>query len=292
VQGPPAVSIVRWLALPALVLVAAIAATLASAQSLQPVPELQARVTDLAGLLANNQQTALESRLADLEQRTGSQLAVLTVETTQPEAIESYAIRVVDAWQLGRENFDDGVLLLVAVNDRSVRIDVGYGLEGAIPDAIAFRIIDRLIVPRFADGDFAGGINAAVDALSAAIEGEELPLPDRPQESIDLESLLPIVLVGAFILSVPLKRGLGALPGALLTGGIVGGVTWFLVGVLFAAIAAGLVGFFVALTGAGGPGRWSSGGGFGGGLGGGFRGGGGFSGGGGGFGGGGASGRW
>ena len=141
------------------------------------VPALTQRVTDLTGTLDAQQQAALESRLAQFEQQGGSQIAILIVPTTQPEAIEQYSIRVVDQWKLGREEVDDGILILVAKGDRQMRVEVGYGLEGAIPDAIANRIVDEIIAPHFRQGDFYGGLAAAVDQLARLIEGESLPAP-------------------------------------------------------------------------------------------------------------------
>src|SRR5574338_44028 len=161
-----------------------------------PVPALKARVTDLTGTLSAAQRTALEERLAAFEARKGSQIAVLLVPTTQPETIEQYGIRVAEQWKLGRKGVDDGVLLLVAMKDRAVRIEVGYGLEGVLPDAPANRIIDEYIVPRFKQGDFAGGISAGVDRGSRGVEREPLPAPKaqspRPGGSGNLESLLVI----------------------------------------------------------------------------------------------------
>jgi uncharacterized membrane protein YgcG len=135
------------------------------------VPRLQARVTDLTATLAASDTANLEDTLKELETRSGAQVAVLLVPTTQPETIEQYSIRVVEAWKLGRKDKDNGVLLLVAKNDRKVRIEVGYGLEGAIPDVTAFRIINEDITPRFKQGDFAGGIAAGVARIAALIEG-------------------------------------------------------------------------------------------------------------------------
>ena len=271
-------------------------------QQLADVPALRERVTDVAGVLSEAERSSLTARLAQLEAETGAQLVVLIVDTTAPEAIEQYSLRAVESWRLGREAVDDGVLLLVAARDRNMRVEVGYGLEGALPDARAKRIISEVITPHFRRNDFAGGIGAGVDAIAAAIRGEDLP---PPRESVrdatpDVFNLLPVILVIAVVLGTPLKRILGLLPGAAAIGGIAGVVSWLLVGAAGAAILAGLVAFVISLLSIGGPGRWSSGGGFGrGGFGGGFGGrggfgggGGGFGGGGGSFGGGGASGRW
>ncbi len=266
------------------------------AQQLVAVPSLTARVTDLTGTLSATEKAALDSRLADLETRKGSQIAVLIVPTVQPEAIEQFSMRVAESWQLGRKGVDDGILLLVAKNDREVRIEVGYGLEGVIPDATANRVIDEFILPRFRESDYAGGITAGVNRLIALVEGEPLPEPQRARSpAVGTDSLLPFVFILSLLVGGLLRRLLGQFPGAMATGLLAGAVTWLLVGVLGLTLLMALVGFFVGLTGGGG-GRWSShsrgglGGGFGGGFGGGS--GGGFGGGGGGFGGGGASGRW
>ena len=281
------------------------------AQELVAVPPLASPVTDVAGIFTPDQSAALDAKLRRFEQEKGSQVAVLVVPSTRPEEIEQYAIRVADAWQLGREGVDDGALLLVAVEDRRVRIEVGYGLEGVLPDAVANRIIDGDIVPAFRDGDYYRGIAAGVDRMLRVIEGEPLPPPERRSPAQDvpgLFQLLPFLFVFALV-GGSIFRGLfGRVGGALTTGGLVGGLTWLLVGILGLALGAGIVAFVFALLGGfGGGGRpgggdwysrrhgsgWGFPGGFGGGIG---RGGGGFgggwSGGGGGFGGGGASGSW
>jgi len=250
-----------------------------------------ARVTDLTGTLSPEQQRSLSDRLAALEAAKGSQLAVLVVPTTQPETVEQYALRVAERWQLGRKGVDDGVLLLIAKNDRALRIEVGYGLEGVIPDAAAHRVIDEIIVPRFKAGDFAGGINAGVDQLTALINGEALPAP-RPRQGTDatrrFEPLGFLVIVAIMIGQV-----LRALFGRLLAGGIVGVglglVAWSISGIWILGVLLAVLGFLFTVTGTAGGG-WRSGGG--GGFSSGSSGGGGFSGGGGSFGGGGASGRW
>lgn len=249
-----------------------------------------ARVTDFTGTLTTAQQAALTQRLAAFEQAKGSQVAVLIVPTTQPETIEQYALRVAEAWKLGRKGVDDGALLLVAKDDRALRIEVGYGLEGALPDAIAKRIIAETITPRFRDGDFHGGIVAGVEQMLGVVQGEPLPEPPARERRGDGDGfailfLLPL-LFGRFM-----RRTLGALPGGLAAGGVVGFVAYLLTGTLVLALFVGFLAFMAVLTGIGSlhGGRGFGGGGFG--RGGGF-GGGGFSGGGGGFGGGGASGRW
>jgi len=264
------------------------------------VPPLAARVTDLTATLAPAERAALEDKLARFEARKGSQIAVLIVPTTQPEAIEQYSIRVTDAWKLGRKGVDDGVLLLVAKNDRKLRIEVGRGLEGVLPDAIAKRIVADTITPRFRENDFAGGVNAGVDRIMGTIDGEPLPPPAASRRSggstIDGELGFDILLaIGAGVMM--LGSWLASIFGRLLGAGIVGLAAGGLAYALFNAIAGvaiGAIAFVLALLGGTGrahAGRARGGGGWG--SGGGFRGGGGgYSGGGGGFSGGGASGSW
>src|SRR5882724_11898140 len=156
-------------------------AGLSAASGEVAVPPLSAHVTDLTGTLSAQQIRDLESRLAAFERGKGSQIAVLILPSTQPETIEEYSIRVADAWKIGREKVDDGVILVVAKDDRKLRIEVGRGLEGAIPDALAKRIVSDVIVPRFKSGDFFGGIAAGSDALMALIAGESLPAPQSRQ---------------------------------------------------------------------------------------------------------------
>ena len=156
-----------------------LAAALSLAQSLQAIPALEARVTDLTGTLTAAQQAQLEARLAEFESRKGAQLAVLIVPTTQPEEIEQYSIRVVTAWKIGREKPDDGALLLVAKNDRRLRIEAGRGLEGALTDLVSKRIVADTISPLFRQGDFAGGVAAGVEQMIRVVDGEPLPAPDE-----------------------------------------------------------------------------------------------------------------
>ncbi len=260
------------------------------------VPALSGRVVDLTHTLAAATVANLESQLAGLEKSKGSQLAVLIVPTTQPEEIEQFSIRVADRWQLGRRGVDDGVILIVAKSDHTVRIEVGRGLEGALPDAIANRIIDEDITPRFRQGDFDGGVSAGVGRIVAVINGEPLPPPPVAWRSAPvhgLNNLLPLLLVGVFVISRVLRAVFGALFGSLVTGGVVGVIAFLISQVLLVGIGAGLIAFLFALLAGVGGGWYGGGGGFvgGGGFGGG-GGGGGFSGGGGGFAGGGASGRW
>lgn len=272
----------------------------------QPVPRLTGRVVDVTATLSSTERSALEQKLAALEQRKGSQIAVLIVRSTEPEAIEQYSLRVAEAWQIGRGKTDDGIVVVVAKDDRKLRIEVGYGLEGAVPDALAKRIVSDRIAPRFAAGDFAGGLNDGVDALITLIDGEPLPPPKAaPQRARDRDSgngsggpqsFFGVLFILALFVAPLLRRMFGALFGGVLVGGLATFVVWALSGVLLLALGIGFVAFMLTLAGVvGGPGRWSSGGGYWGGrggFGGGFGGGGGFSGGGGRFGGGGASGGW
>lgn len=258
------------------------------------VPPLTQRVTDLTATLDAQQTRALESRLAAFETKKGAQLAVLIVPTTQPETIEQFALRAAEAWQLGRKGVDDGALLLVAKDDRALRIEVGYGLEGALNDATAKRIIAEVITPFFRRGEFYAGIDAGTAAMMKVIDGEPLPPPKRAAASgsYDIESLLFLAFGLVVVAGGMLRALLGRFPAALLMGGGLGVLAWLTVAPLLVALLAGLMAFmFVLLGGAGRGFGGHGGGGFGGGTsGGGF--GGGFSGGGGGFGGGGASGRW
>jgi uncharacterized protein len=269
------------------------------------IPPLRARVTDLTGTLTAQQRDALEQTLAEFEARKGAQIAVLMVPTTQPETVEQYSVRVEEAWKLGRNGVDDSVLLVIAKNDRRLHIEVGYGLEGALPDAIAKRIIDNDITPRFKQGDFYGGIRAGVDRIMRVVEGEPLPPPAAhgPAHGEGLDpGMLVFLLFFVFVAGGVLRAMFGRVLGSGIAGGVAGFVGWMLIGSAVLALAIGVVAFFILLLGGlgggyrrggwgGGPwmgGGWG-GGGFGGG---GFGGGGGFSGGGGSSGGGGASGSW
>jgi uncharacterized protein len=309
-RAPVARGALRWLAL----VVLAAAAGHAVAQSLQPIPRYEARVTDLTGTLTAGQQSALEEKLRAFEARKGSQLAVLIVPTTKPEEIEQYSIRVFDEWKPGRKNVNDGALLLVAKNDREMRIEVGRGLEGSLTDVISHRIISETITPLFRQGDFYGGINAGLDQMIRVVDGEQLPAPDEQWHGGTQKTLgfLPILFVGVLIGSALLRGIFGRTVGSAVTGAAAGGVLWLVGHALLLAAFGGVVAFVLSLLFGLGAGRtWSNyprsggwgggfgglggGGGFGGGGfgGGGFGGGGGFSGGGGGTGaGGGASGSW
>jgi uncharacterized protein len=270
----------------------------ALAQSLQPIPKLEQRVTDLTGTLTAAQQAELEQKLRDFESRKGAQIAVLLVPTTQPEDIEQYSIRVAEAWKLGRKKVDDGALLIVAKNDRTLRIENGYGLEGVLTDANSYRIIEQTMVPLLREQQYFAAVNAGVEQMMQLIDGESLPPPDRTWQPPRPQPWhgLPVVIFAFLFGSVLLRSIFGRTAGSLLTAGGVGILVFvFTQAVVFALVAA-VFGFLLAMLGVGSG--WSSGGyggfgGWGGGLGGGgFGGGGGFSGGGGSFGGGGASGRW
>jgi len=268
----------------------ACAACLGAARAEVPVPPLKSRVTDLTGTLSAQQKGELESRIAAYESRRGSQIAVLLLPTTKPEEIEQYSIRVAEAWKIGRKKLDDGLILVVAKDDRRLRIEVGYGLEGAIPDSMAKRVIDERITPRFREGDFYGGIRDGVDQLIRLAEGEKLPAPEATgmHERLPLGDVFTFIVPGIVLCSI-FKSVLGRLPGSAATGAIIGTIAWLLFGLGLAAIAA-LIGFMLAYANTGRGGGWSSGGSSGGSWGGGSSSG--WSGGGGGFGGGGASGRW
>jgi len=271
---------------------------LCCAQALAPIPKLEARVTDLTGTLTAAQQAELEQKLADFEARKGAQIALLLVPSTQPEQIEQYSIRVVEAWKLGRKKIDDGALLILAKNDHALRIENGYGLEGVLTDAASNRIIQDTMVPLLRQGQYYAAISAGVDQMMRLIDGEALPPPDRTWQSVGVQrrNIVPFAILGFLFFSSILRAMFGRTLGAALSAGGAGLFVFLLTQGIALAIVAGALGFAVALILGMSGGMWSSGGlgGWGGGGfgGGGFGGGGGFSGGGGGFGGGGASGRW
>lgn len=277
------------------------------AQSVQAVPALTAHVMDSTGTLDTTQRSALEAKLAAFEQSRGAQVVVLIVPTTQPEDIAAYAQRVGDTWKIGRKNIGDGLLLVVAKNDRKVRIETTKALEGAIPDLAAKQVIDTAITPRFKQGDYAGGLDAAADQLMALISGEKLPEPVQQGRTSSNDGFewadLAVFLFFAVPIAGRIAAGvLGRKFGSVATGGVVGVLAWVFTSSLVVAGLAVLVGTVFALVtslgsfGRGGrsSGGWTTGGfGGGGGWSGGSSGGGGFSSGGGGdFGGGGASGDW
>ncbi len=294
----------RWLGLAMLLCVGT-----AWAQDLQPVPPLTAHVLDATGTLSAAQVQALEAKLVAFEAASGSQLVVLVVPTTLPEDISSYANRVANTWKIGRKDIGDGLLLIVAKNDRKLRIEVAKTLEGAIPDLAAKRVIDQAITPHFKQDDYAGGLDAGVAQLMALVRGEALPAPAQGaaagagQDGFQWMDLAVFLFIGVSIGGAIARRALGNKFGSLLTGGVTAAVAMVVTSSLLLAGLAGVVATVVALLGSlarggssGGRGGPWGGGGMGGGSGGwssGGSGGGGFSSGGGGnFGGGGASGGW
>ncbi len=286
------------------------------AQTLVPVPPLTARVMDQTGTLAAADVASLEQQLQSFEQQRGTQIVVLVLPSTAPEDIADFTQRLGDAWKLGRREVGDGLLLVVALNDRRLRIAPAKSLEGAVPDLAAQRIIDQVITPAFRQGDVAGGLRAGLSHLQARIDGEALPLPKAGTQGgkatggaeVDWLNLVVLMLVALPAVAGVLRRVLGQRLGALGTGGVVGVVVWSMTGLLWLAGIAAMLGLMSALfmqalpssavrrsqnrgrggdfSGWGGGGRGHTGG-WGGSGGGGFS-----SGGGGNFGGGGASGRW
>jgi len=268
------------------------------------VPPLTGRVVDKTATLSSGDIASLDKTLKDFEARKGSQVAVLIVPTTQPETIEQYSLRVAEAWKIGRKKIDDGAILVVAKDDRKLRIEVGYGLEGALTDVTTKRIIDEVITPKFRSGDFAGGISDGVNRILRVVDGEPLPAPAQRQQNSGLLSNLdpfdPLLIFGMLFVGGIFRRIFGRLFGSLATGGLAAGLLWLIAASLALSAIGGIIVFLVAMltdvmTSSGGPGGgggWVSSGG------GGYSGGssssdsGGFSGGGGSFGGGGASGSW
>jgi uncharacterized protein len=268
------------------------------------VPQLTGRVVDRTGTLSSSDIAALSQKLSDFETRKGSQIAVLIVPTTDPETIEQFSIRVAEAWKIGRKKVDDGAILVVAKNDRHLRIEVGYGLEGALTDVTSRRIIDEVITPKFREGDFAGGISAGIDRVIRVVDGEPLPVPSRSVNFGNLDDIgqiLPVTLFASLIIGGFLRTLLGRLLGSVATGSLVGLLALLILGSAGIALIAGIIGFVLAFiadlfptsTGSSRGGSSSSGSSSGG-----WSGGssssdsGSFSGGGGSFGGGGASGSW
>ena len=288
----------------------------AQAQGVQPVPPLTGHVNDTTGTLDAAQAAALEAKLAALEADKGSQVVVLVVPSTAPEDIASYAFRVASTWKIGRRDVGDGLLVVVAKNDRRMRIEVARKLEGAIPDLAASRIIDQAMAPRFREGDYAGGISAALDQIGARIADEALPAPAQQgaaggDQGFDLGQLAIFLFFGVMVAGPVVRRLFGGRFGSVVMGGGTGALAYLLTASALLAGGAGIAALLLTLLsnsrgGGGGSGRGGGGpfigggglgglgGGFGGGRGsGGFGGGGGFSSGGGGsFGGGGASGGW
>jgi uncharacterized protein len=274
------------------------------------VPQLTGRVVDQTGTLSSGDIASLNQKLRDFENRKGSQVAVLIVPTTQPETIEQFSLRVAEAWKIGRKKIDDGAILVVAKNDRHLRIEVGYGLEGALTDVTSRRIIDEVITPKFRTGDFAGGIADGADRIIRVIDGEPLPAPARSTSfSSDLSDFGPVVpfaLFASLFVGGILRTMFGRLLGSVATGGVLAAIAWFLAGSVGLALVVGLIAFVLAFiadlfpmamgpgTGYSRGGSWSSGSSSGGGWSSGSSSSdsGSFSGGGGSFGGGGASGSW
>ncbi|MBM4148107.1 MAG: YgcG family protein [Lentisphaerae bacterium] len=271
--------------------IAAITLTAAAAFAEVAVPTLTSRVTDLASALPRDSVLAIENLLADFEAKKGSQVAVLIVRSTAPETIEQYSIRVAEQWKLGRKGVDDGVLLLIAKDDRTMRLEVGYGAEGAIPDAVARRIVDETIAPFFRKGDFAGGVEAGVRRIIASLEGEPFPAPRSTTLPIAVDRHLPMLFVGIPAAGMLMRRFLGRLVAAALGGIGMGVFMWLLSGHPVPGLWFGAFTFVFIVAPDSNRRTFTSG----------TRGvrsfgsssfGGGFSGGGGSFGGGGASGRW
>ncbi len=258
------------------------------AEDLVAVPPLAARVTDLTQTLSADQRQRLEGELRQFEAQRGSQIAVLILPSTRPETIEQFGIRLAEAWKLGRKGIDDAVIVIVAKNDRRVRLEVGSGLEGAVNDATAKRIISKVMTPRFKAGDYYGGLEAGLAGIRAVVAAEPLPpaagSPAASRTSSDLEGPLVIGLIAAALVGSVLRMHLGDLPGASVTAAGTGIAAWLITASLASAVVAAVAGFFLALFGL--NLAWGFLSGRGGGFGGGFRGGGGS------FGGGGASGDW
>ncbi len=271
----------------------------------QPIPPLKHRVTDLTATLNAADEARIEARLREYEAKKGTQIAVLIVGTTLPEPAFDYSMRVVDTWKLGRKDIDDGVLFLIAKNDRKLEIRTGRGVQGSLTDAMTKRIISEIVTPKFRAGDFAGGIEQGVEKIMGVLEGEALPPPQKKRiasQGVNYENFLILGFVAALIAGPLLRSLLGRFVGAAATGGVTGAAAWWLAGGMAFPIVAGVIIFFIVLMmgamssgggrgGSGGLGGWSGGGWSGGGS----SGGGSsdsFSGGGGGFDGGGASGDW
>ena len=255
---------------------------------LAAIPDLSARVTDVTGTLSTEEKSQLEAKLSAFEQKKGSQITLLILPSTQPEEIEQYSIRVVEKWKIGRKKVDDGILVLVAKDDHKMRIEVGYGLEGAIPDLTAKRVIAEVIAPKFKQGDFAGGLNDGVDKLIGLVNGEALPPPAKKTTFYgnSIENILPILMFGGLISGLFLRSIFGTFLGSAANGGLIGCVVFLLGLSILGAGMLGVLAFVITIMlgarGINGYQRGYTGG----------MGGGGFSGGGGGFGGGGASGGW
>jgi len=236
------------------------------------VPPVKARVTDLTGTLSAEQKGELESRIAAYEARRGSQIAVLMLPTTKPEEIEQYSIRVAEAWKIGRKGVDDGLILIVAKDDRRLRIEVGYGLEGVIPDSVAKRVIDERITPRFRNGDFYGGVRDGVDQLIKLAEGEKLPAPKAAAAKSEPPpvSMFDFAIGALFFAGIAglfLKKMLGRFLGSLAVAAGLGLLAWLLFELVTGVITA-IIAFLISITNVGtgrggfyssGSGGWSGG---------------------------------
>lgn len=278
-----------WSAWLALIWLALLPAAVGAAD-LVPLPALSARVTDLTGTLDATQRGRLEAQLAAIDRSGRAQIAVLLLPTTQPETIEQFGIRLAEAWKVGRKGADNGAIVIVAKDDRKMRIEVGYGLEGAIPDAVASRIVRERMAPAFKQGDFFGGLRAAVEALDQALGGPPADAATpaaQPASAADAGGAQPDWIQWLFMLAIGagVLRSLFGLLGSLAAAAVGGWLGFMVFGSLGFAIGAALVVFLLSFAAV-------FSGGHGGGFGGGSSSGGGFSGGGGSFGGGGASGDW
>jgi uncharacterized protein len=227
--------------------VVALGACLA-ARAQAPLPKFEAYVTDLTGTLTAAEQASLEEKLTAFQKRKGSQIAVLILPTTQPEDIAQFGVRLAEAWKVGRKGVDDGAVLIVAKDDRALRIETQYGLEGALTDALAGRIINDTIVPLFKQGDFYGGVNAGIDQMIRVVDGEPLPAPDPAWKpgGAGLPSL-PVLLFAGFAFASMLRSLIGRGPAALLAGVGGGGIAWWLTSKLLLAGVVGVGAFLVVL---------------------------------------------
>jgi uncharacterized protein len=236
-----------------------------TASAFVDVPKLESPVTDLTGTLSPTEVQALESKLLAFEKSKGSQITVLIVPTTQPEDIAEFGIKVADLWRIGRKGVDDGVIFIIAKDDRKFRLEVGYGLEGVIPDAVAKRITSEIVKPYFKNNDFTGGVNAGVDQLMKLIEGEPLPDPEHQQVqqfSQDSEGTFLFILFGGLFAGSMLSTFFGRVAGALIAG--IGStlVASAFMGLGLGSILVGIIVFFLLSARFGGGGGWSNGGGY------------------------------
>ncbi|MCA3001002.1 MAG: TPM domain-containing protein [Rhodocyclaceae bacterium] len=285
-----------------MVMLAAFPVTAIAAEGdLQKIPALEKRVTDLAAALGQDEQARITERIRVFEQKKGGQIAVLIVDTTAPEAIFDYSLRVAESWKIGRKGVDDGVLFVIAKGDRKMQILTGPGVQGSLTDATSKRIIAEIVAPRFREGKYGDGIYNGVDKIASVIDGEALPPPAKKKQatkSIDGGEFLVLGIFAAIFVAPVLRSIFGRFLGATATGGVTGAAAWFLLGGMVFPIFIGVIVFIIALF----AGLLNFSSGRGGGWGGGFGGGGGwsggsggsdsFSGGGGSFDGGGASGDW